>query len=221
MTTIDAPDVPVARLSSTGRVEAFSDGVMAIAITLLVLDLKVPTPDQVVAAHGLLQALGERWTSYLAYLTAFLTIGIVWLNHRAFVDKVRRFDNWMQWLNLLLLLGVATLPFPTAILAEYVGVGGEVASAAAVVYGALSVVTAVPWVLMWLHLTRHPELLEPQFGVAYARKERKRALIGPVIYLFAIPIAVVAPLVALFFYIGIGVLYAVTNQGVDASRVKS
>jgi len=221
MAAIEAPDVPVARLSSTGRVEAFSDGVMAIAITLLVLDLKVPTPDQVDAAHGLIQALAERWTSYLAYLTAFLTIGIVWLNHRAFIDKVRGFDGKMLWLNILLLLGIATLPFPTAILAEYVGVGGAVASAAAVVYGSLSVVTAAPWVLMWLHLTRHPELLEPEYGVAYARKERKRALIGPVIYLLAIPIAAVAPLVALFFYIGIGVLYAVTNQGVDVSRVKS
>ena len=209
----DANPVPVARLSSTGRVEAFSDGVMAIAITLLVLDLKVPTAEQVQAAGSLIGALGERWPSYLAYLAAFLTIGIIWLNHRAFVDRVNRFDNRLQWLNLLLLLGVATLPFPTSLLAEYVGAGGPSAATAAVIYGLLSVGTALPWGLMWRHIVRHPDLLEPPFDLAYARAELKRASIGPAVYALAIPIAVVAPLVALAFYIGIAVLYAITNQG--------
>jgi uncharacterized membrane protein len=204
-----------ARLSSTGRIEAFSDGVMAIAITLLVLDLRVPTEAQVAEAGGLLEALVVRWPSYLAYLTAFLTIGIIWLNHRAFVDKVNRFDNRLQWLNLMLLLGVATLPFPTALLAEYVTVPGPSASTAAVIYGLLSVLTALPWTFMWRHLVRHPELLEPPFDQNYARAELKRAGIGPVIYSLAIPIALIAPLVSLAFYIGIGVLYAFTNQGVS------
>jgi uncharacterized membrane protein len=207
---------PVTRLSSTGRVEAFSDGVMAIAITLLVLDLRVPTPDQVSGAGGLLQALGERWPSYLAYLSAFLTIGIIWLNHRAFVDKVRRFDNTMQWLNLLLLLGIATLPFPTALMAEYLAEGGPAASVATALYGLLSVLTALPWTFMWAHLKRHPELLEPEFGLDYARAESKRASIGPLIYLLAIPIAIFAPLLALLLYIGIAVLYALTSQGVTS-----
>jgi uncharacterized membrane protein len=206
--------IPVARLSSTGRVEAFSDGVMAIAITLLVLDLKVPSPDQVATAGGLLQALGERWPSYLAYLAAFLTIGIIWLNHRAFVDKVRGFDNTMQWLNLLLLLGIATLPFPTALMAAYLAEGGPAASVATALYGLLSVLTALPWTLMWIHLKKHVDLLEPEYGLDYARAEGRRAVIGPLIYLFAIPIAIVAPLIALLLYIGIAVLYALTNQGV-------
>jgi uncharacterized membrane protein len=215
MEPAEAAPPTVARLSSTGRVEAFSDGVMAIAITLLVLDLRVPTEAQVANAGGLLEALLVRWPSYLAYLTAFLTIGIIWLNHRAFVDKVRSFDNRLQWLNLLLLLGVATLPFPTALLAEYVIVPGVSASTAAVTYGALSVATAVPWLFMWRHLVRQPELLEPPIDVAYANAELKRASIGPVIYALAIPIALVAPLVSLAFYIGIGLLYAFTNQGVS------
>src|SRR5204863_7975629 len=112
-----APIASAIRLSQTGRVEAFSDGVMAIAITLLVLDLKVPTAAEVTDAGSLLAALGNHWPSYLAYLAAFLTIGLIWLNHRAFVDRVNRFDNRLQWLNLMLLLGVATLPFPTSLLA--------------------------------------------------------------------------------------------------------
>jgi hypothetical protein len=84
-----------------------------------------------------------------------------------------------------------------------------------VIYGLLSVLTALPWTFMWRHLVRHPELLEPPFDQTYARAELKRGGIGPVIYALAIPIALIAPLVSLAFYIGIGVLYAFTNQGVS------
>jgi uncharacterized membrane protein len=159
--------------------------------------------------------------SYLAYLAAFLTIGIIWLNHRAFVDRVNRFDNRLQWLNLMLLLGVATLPFPTSLLAAYVADGGPSASTAAAVYGLLSVATALPWTFMWRHLIDHPDLLEPPLDAAYARAELRRGSIGPVIYALAIPIAIVAPLVALAFYIGIAVLYAVTNQGTQPAGGRS
>jgi len=204
------------RLSQTGRVEAFSDGVMAIAITLLVLDLKVPSDAETREAGSLIAALGQHWPSYLAYLAAFLTIGIIWLNHRAFVDKIRRFDSRLHWLNLALLLGIATLPFPTALLAAYLAEGGAPASTAAAVYGLLSVATALPWTLMWRHIVRHPELLEPPFDVDHARAELRRASIGPLIYILAVPLALFLPLAALFFYIVIAVLYAITNQGVQA-----
>lgn len=210
-----APE-PAIRLSETGRVEAFSDGVMAIAITLLVLELKIPTSEEAGGAGGLIGALIAEWPAYFAYLAGFLTIGIIWLNHRAFVDKVRRFDNGLQWFNLLLLLGVATVPFPTALLAAHVGVGGEAASTAAAVYALLGVVLPVPWLLTWRHLSRHPDLFEPGYGAAYARAELRRAVIGPLIFLVAIPIAWFAPLVALFLFIAIAVLYAATNQGVAA-----
>jgi uncharacterized membrane protein len=205
------------RISSTGRVEAFSDGVMAIAITLLVLDLRVPSTGETAAAGSLLAALIQHWASDVAFLAGFLTIGIIWLNHRAFVDKVNRFDNLLQWLNLLLLLGVVIVPFSTALLAEYVGGGGTPASTATAIYALLGVVLPVPWILMWRHLSRHPELLEPGFDAAHARAEFKRAIIGPVIYILAIPVAILAPVVALGLFIGIAVLYALTNQGVGSA----
>ncbi|TMB51349.1 MAG: DUF1211 domain-containing protein [Chloroflexi bacterium] len=210
-----APDLPdqETRLSQTSRVEAFSDGVMAIAITLLVLDLKVPSDAEARDAGSLIAALARHWPSYLAYLAAFLTIGIIWLNHRAFVDKIRRFDNRLHWLNLALLLGVATLPFPTALLAAYLAEGGPPAATAAVVYGLLSVATALPWTLMWRHIVRHPELLEPPYDGIHARAELRRASIGPLIYVLAVPLALFLPLAALLFYIGIAVLYALTSQG--------
>jgi len=201
------------RLSSTGRVEAFSDGVMAIAITLLVLDLKVPDPAEL-AAGGLLAALAARWPSYLAYLAAFLTIGIIWLNHRTLVDRIGRFDARLHWLNLGLLLGVATLPFPTALVADYVGRGGQDATVATVMYGLCATLMAAPWGFIWRHLADRPELLEPGYDSAYARAEWRRGTVGLPIYVAATLVALVAPLVSLLLFLAIAILYAVTSQGV-------
>ena len=199
-------------LSTTSRVEAFSDGVMAIAITLLVLDLKLPTSAEV-ARGGLLDALLVRWPTYAAYLAAFLTIGIIWLNHHAFIAKIARFDARLHWLNLALLLGVATLPFPTALLADYVGEGGVNASVAAAAYGLLATLMALPWGFMWRHLRDHPGLLEPGFDASYAGSELKRGWIGVPIYAAATIVSLFAPLVALGLYAGIAALYAFTSQG--------
>jgi uncharacterized membrane protein len=202
------------RLSPTGRVEAFSDGVMAIAITLLVLDLKVP-PLEDVQNGGLAAALAARWPSYVAYLAAFVTIGIIWLNHRTLVDRIARFDARLHWLNLMLLLGVATLPWPTALVAEYVQRGGPDASAATVLYGLLATLMAVPWGFFWRHLADKPELLEPGYDAAYARAEWRRGTVGLPIYIVATLVALAWPLVALGLYLGIAILYAVTSQGVS------
>jgi uncharacterized membrane protein len=215
-----APAGSDVRLSSTTRVEAFSDGVMAIAITLLVLDLRVPSAEETAAAGSLLAALINHWASDVAFLAGFLTIGIIWLNHRAFVDKVNRFDNRLQWLNLLLLLGVVIVPFTTALLAEYVGAGGTPASTATALYALSGVILPMPWILIWRHLSRHRELLEPGFDAAHARAEFRRAMVGPAIYVLAIPVAILAPIVALLLFIGIAVLYALTNQGVGTAAAE-
>ena len=200
------------RLSATGRVEAFSDGVMAIAITLLVLELKVPTAAD--AANGrLLDQLLERWPSYVAYFTAFLTIGIIWLNHHTLLSKIARFDARLHWLNLLLLLGVATLPFPTALVAEHVGDGGWNASVAAATYGLTATLMGLPWGFIWRHLADHPELLEPGYDAAHARAELRRGVLGVPIYVAATAVSFVAPLLALALYAGVAVLYAITSQG--------
>jgi uncharacterized membrane protein len=209
---------PTLRLSQTGRVEAFSDGVMAIAITLLVLDLKVPTTTQIAESGTLVAALVQEWPAYVAYVAGFLTIGIIWLNHRAFVDKVSHFDDTLQWLNLLLLFGVVTVPFSTALLAEHVADAGEPASTAAAVYALLGVVLPLPWVLIWRHLGRHPDLFEEGYGVDQAETEFRRAIVGPTIFLVLIPIALVAPLVALAVFVALNVLYAITSSGVMAAE---
>jgi uncharacterized membrane protein len=202
----------LAHLSTTGRVEAFSDGVMAIAITLLVLDLKLP-PTTDVTNGGLLHALLLRWPAYVAYLAAFLTIGIIWLNHHTLIGKIARFDTRLHWLNLVLLLGVATLPFPTSLVAEYVGDGGPNASVAAAAYGLTATLMALPWSFMWRHLRDHPELLEDGYDTAYATAELRRGWIGVPIYAGATIVSLIQPLLALALYGGIAALYAITSQG--------
>jgi uncharacterized membrane protein len=193
-------------------VEAFSDGVMAIAITLLVLELKVPDP-ATIGDGKLFDALAERWPSYLAYLVAFMTIGIIWLNHHTLMAKIARFDARLYWLNLALLLGIATLPFPTSLLADYIAKGGANASVAAVTYGLTSMLMALPWGFMWRHLRDHPELLEPGYDAAHASIELRRGSLGVPIYLAATIVSVFQPLAALALYATIAVVYAVTSQG--------
>jgi uncharacterized membrane protein len=204
------------RLTPTNRVEAFSDGVMAIAITLLVLELKVP---EGAPAGGLWEALIERWPSYAAYVAAFLTIGIIWLNHHTLLTSIARFDSRLHWLNLFLLFTVATLPFPTALLADYVGKGGLNASIAAAAYGLLATLMGLPWGFILRHLADHPELLEPGYRPEDARAEVRRGWVGVPIYAAATLISFVQPIVALVLYVAIAALYAVTSQGLPATSV--
>src|ERR1700761_277819 len=100
---------------STNRLEAFSDGVFAIANTLLVLDIHVPEPGSGRLGHELL----AQWPSYAAYVITFITIGIIWINHHAAFGRLRSVDHSILFLNLALLLTVSVLPFTTRLMAEY------------------------------------------------------------------------------------------------------
>ncbi|MGR8952265.1 MAG: TMEM175 family protein [Gammaproteobacteria bacterium] len=102
----------------TGRVEGFSDHVFAIAMTLLVIEIKIPNHAQV-AAEGLAQSLAALWPSYLAFLTSFFTILVIWVHHHWIFGLIRRIDHPFLYCNGLLLLFVAFVPFPTALIAEY------------------------------------------------------------------------------------------------------
>ncbi|QWV98768.1 DUF1211 domain-containing protein [Geomonas nitrogeniifigens] len=105
--------------NETGRIEAFSDGVFAIAITLLVLTIKVPTPSDLGAGHSLGSALLALWPHYLAFVTSFVTVLAKWVNHHRIFTFVRTSDHTFLYLNGLVLMLVTFLPFPTALVAEY------------------------------------------------------------------------------------------------------
>jgi uncharacterized membrane protein len=202
------------QLRSTGRTEAFSDGVMAIAITLLILNVRVDAG--YATRHGLLRALGHEWPAYLAYLTAFVTIAIMWLNHHALFDKIANIDKPLAWSNLVLLLTVSVLPFPTAVVADYVQAGGINAKVAVAAYGLVSTVNGVSWMVAWHHLSRKPQLLNAPFDGPYALLERRRTAVGVATYAAATAIAWLMPVAALLLYLVMAVFYAATSFGAQS-----
>src|SRR6185295_10024553 len=125
--------------AETHRLDAFSDGVFAIAITLLILEIRVP---EIGPGESLGHALKDLWPSYIAYATSFGVIGIMWANHHNLFRLVHRTDHLLLMLNLALLLCVGFIPFPTALVARYLSEGtGE--STAVAAYGATLTVTAI------------------------------------------------------------------------------
>ena len=135
------------RRLSTRRLEAFSDGVFAIAITLLVLDITVPAGSE----DELLTAVVDQWPSYLAYVVSFATIGVAWLEHNAITDYMDYADAMVVRVNLLLLLLVSFLPFPTRLIAEYFG-ERDAERVAATIYGLNLLLIAVLLFLMWRYV---------------------------------------------------------------------
>ncbi|MFC4884932.1 TMEM175 family protein [Streptomyces beijiangensis] len=157
--------------NESGRLEAFSDGVFAIAITLLILEIKVPEH----AGGELWKALGEQWPSYAAYVVSFLVIGIMWLNHHQIFRFVARVDRTLMFLNLLLLMTVAALPWPAALLATYLR-EGSASHVAAAVYSGLMVVMALTFQAVWWHLTKTGHLFDDRVDALAARATLPQAL---------------------------------------------
>ena len=164
---------------TTGRLEAFSDGVLAIVITLLILDIKVP----VAAAGHLGTELLEQWPRYVAYLSSYLIVGIIWLNHNATIRLVARSNHTLQVLNLLLLLPVSVLPWPTALLAEYAveGTRGD-QRLAVLIYGATSSAMAFAFNILWRYLLRHRELLRSDVQPELLAVRNRRYNVGIAFY---------------------------------------
>ncbi|MBS1886925.1 MAG: DUF1211 domain-containing protein [Actinobacteria bacterium] len=189
---------------STNRLEAFSDGVFAIAITLLVLNLHVPAPGSGSLGHELL----AQWPSYAAYVISFVTIGIIWINHHAAFSRLRAVDHSILILNLLLLLSVGFLPFTTSLMATYLKEGsGE--SLAAAVYGASFLVMGGVFVLANRQiLFRRPQLLREPIPPEVARRTLFFAAVGQVPYLLATVLAFVSPYLTLGICAATAVYYS-------------
>jgi uncharacterized membrane protein len=166
----------------TGRLEAFSDGVLAIAATLLVLDLHRPPQGQ--GSEDLAHYLQMQWSSYLAYLASFLVIGVIWLNHHAVIQLLVRADHGIQVLNLLLLTAVSVIPFPTALLAEYTTSDHNHADQkiAVLVYGGIMTLMAVLFNLLWRRIRSHPELRHPDITTTDLQTRHRRFNAGLVLY---------------------------------------
>ena len=184
----------------TTRLEAFSDGVFAIAITLLILEIKVPPLADL--GHGLLQL----WPSYLAYSISFVVIGAIWLNHHAMFEWIDRVDHQLMLLNTLQLMFIAFLPFPTAVLAEALHARLEQTVATAFYGGTLTIIGVLVTV-MWHYAASRRELLNESISPARAKVIGRQFLIGPTGYALATVLAFVSPWISIALFIGLNVFF--------------
>jgi uncharacterized membrane protein len=189
MSDIAGEDVP--RRWATGRVEAFSDGVFAIAITLLVLDIKLEPAAFEHLGHSLL----DQWPAYLAYVTSFLTVGSVWIAHHNLFTQLKYVDAALLRLNMLLLMAASFLPFPTSVLAGALNSSDRSARIAIAFYGATALLIELLLVAGVRRATSQPELLiEPSEADALApRRERHhRGWFRALTYPAAIAVGIIA-----------------------------
>ncbi|HEX2790501.1 MAG TPA: TMEM175 family protein [Steroidobacteraceae bacterium] len=176
--------------ADTARLEAFSDGVFAIAITLLILEIRVPSTIELTQAGGLWPALAQRWPNYVGYALSFLIIGIMWANHHALFRYIRRVDRPLMLANLLLLMGVGFLPFPTAILAEHLA-DQAARTQATVFYGATLIFTSLTFNLVWWTGRWRGRLLGSDWHEPGLRTITRRYAFGPISYVVATGLAFV------------------------------
>jgi uncharacterized membrane protein len=188
------------------RLEALSDGVFAIAITLLVLELAVE-PD---AEQDALRAILEEWPSYLAYVTSFLTIGVVWLIHSAITKHLRAADGTLYRLNLLVLLLASFLPFPTKLVSDFIE-NEEAERVAVVFYGLTLLALVISLTFLVRYASEQRELVKDQIDEETLAAGR---VYQPsyVLYLVAIGVGLAFPVLAVALYLGIALYLAVPGR---------
>ena len=185
----------------TARIEAFSDGVFAIAATLLVLEIGVGTTDGAQLGHKLVAI----WPSYLAYVTSFLTIGIIWINHRHNMEVIERADRTFMFVNLLLLLDVAFIPFPTKLVAEYLDRAGE--RPAVIAYSATLLVMAILYTIWWRYARTGRRLISPSASEADLRAIDRAFAPGLPSYTVVLVLAFFSPLAAVILTLVLAAFY--------------
>jgi uncharacterized membrane protein len=190
-----------------GRLEAFSDAVFAIAITLIVLELGISSRD----GNHLLSSILHHWSSYLAYVTSFMTIGVVWLQHSALTNTLRAADGTLYRLNLLVLLLVSFLPFPTKVVVEFIAEGGP-ERVAAVFYGLTMLAISVAIALFGRYVAKDRRLVKDQVE-ADAIDSAMRHSPSFVLYLVGIGVSLVLPTAGIGLY-----LASAISRGVQMRR---
>ena len=188
------------------RLEAFSDGVFAVAITLLALNLAVTGP-----GHGsLLDKLGRQWPAFVAYGISFFTIGIIWVNHHALVRNIAVVDRTLLFVNLLLLLFVVAIPFGTATMADYLTAGGQDARVATALYAAILEGMSLGFLAIFEWTLRDGRTFQPVPRAA-RWAVRGRFYVGQVPYLIAFVVAFISPPVSVAI-IGLVAVYYVFER---------
>jgi TMEM175 potassium channel family protein len=187
------------------RIVFFSDAVMAIAITLLALEIRLPGTETNLSDAQLLTTLGSLWHRYLGYFISFMVIGMYWLSHHRMFRSIRRYDSRLMLLNLVFLLLIGFIPFPTTVIMEYSGL------TATVFYAATMVAVGLASSTIWWYATQNNRLTQPPLSDELIQRRRLRLLIAPGIFLASIGLAFINADLAKFSWITIYFAY-MANQ---------
>jgi uncharacterized membrane protein len=195
----------------TGRLEAFSDGVFAVAITLLVFDLNAST-----GSGPLLQHLLAQWPGYMAFLVSFFMIGIMWLNHHSMFHDIHQADRGLLIANLALLLVVTIIPFPTKVVADAFQTGSAADRRTAVLFYGLAFLTvSIMFNVLWLWAARDRRLIEPSVQQVGLDVRTRRSLFGIPAYTVATLLALASPVLSLAAEGALSLVYLIPGNWVD------
>ena len=198
---------------STTRLEAFSDGVFAIAITLLVLEIRLPPETEIEHLGGLAAALLGLWPSYAGYAISFATVGIMWANHHEVIRLMARVDHGLMVWNLLLLMAISFTPFPTAVMAEHLPHPGWDRNVAVAFYCGSFTLTAVFYNLLWRHAAKGRRLIHAHVSDERVRSITRAYIPGTFIYALATATATVSVPAALALVAGLALFYILPRRG--------
>ena len=189
------------------RIEALTDGVFAVAMTLLVLDIKVPELVQPMAGGGLLHQLLDLWPKFLSYAISFVILGVYWVGHHAQLSFIRRADRPLLWINILFLLWVALVPFSTALLSAY-----PKSQAAVITYGTNLIAIGLSLALHWWYVTTDRRHVDPDMHPGLVRGAMYRTLMGPFVYLIGIALCFFSVELSLVLYGLVPILYILPGR---------
>ena len=186
----------------THRIEALADGVFAIVMTLLILEIKVPDLPRATGSADLTGALLVLWPKFLCYVISFVTLGVYWVAHHLHSHTIMRADRISLWINILFLMAIGLVPFSTALLGEYYRVPAAVAA-----YGANMVAVGLILQLHWWYATRKRRLVSPDVEESFVRSVSHVILLGPAVYLAAMLLAWISTTLALALYLSVNLIY--------------
>jgi uncharacterized membrane protein len=189
----------------TSRLEAFSDGVFAVAITLLVLDLNVP------GGNDLWHQLKDEWPQFASFFVSFWVIAIIWVNHHGLLDHLKRTDRPVLYINLLVLMTVVFIPFSTALMAEHLKSGAD-ERVAALVYALAFLAMGIAFNLFWTYIVKHRRELGVEIPDEEVRRMSVGFMIGSPLYAVAVGVAFISPAVVLIIIGAVAAYYMVAGM---------
>jgi uncharacterized membrane protein len=190
---------------STSRLEAFSDGVFAIAITLLIIEIKVPSHDDL-RDQSLVHYIWQQWPKYFAYILSFVMIGIYWANHHYLFKLFKRTDHLFNLLNVFFLMTIAFLPYPTGVLGDYIIVA-EHAKPAVSFYAFAIWLPAFSWLLIWLYAKHKKRIVDHELTPRFINALTWQYVLSNILYISAFLVSLISPITSIILCVGLTLLY--------------